>query len=160
MKNIDLFTQDKNMFERIIKTAQNGIWEGKEITPYFENCKWYSEKYECVMIFTKESGYHSGGWWKNPEYERCYHLSISFPGGKNQNKLNKIIDGLFGSNKKMIWIESPYSQEGKQNDVWHYRLFCDPNWKAIIPKGEVYTTNFTEKGWKSFSEASFSKGIL
>lgn len=152
MKTVDLFTTDKDMFVRIVKTAQQGIWEGQEITEYFESCIWYSEKYECNMIFTKENGYHSGGWWKNPDYERCYHLSISFPGGKNQNKLNKILDGLFGANKKMLWEEPPYSPEGKEMGVWHYRLFCDPNWKAIIPKGEVYNTHLTERGWKSFSE--------
>jgi hypothetical protein len=152
LKTLDLFVSDKDMFERIIKTAQNGIWTGDELTPYFEGCKWYSQKYECIMIFTKEDGYHTGGWWKNPEYERCYHLSISFPGGKSQNKLDKIINGIFGSNKKMLWVEGPFSPEGKQNDVWHYRLFCDPAWKAIIPKGEVYNTHFTEIGWKSFSE--------
>ena len=152
MKTIDLFTPDKNMFERIVKTAKNGIWDGKDITPYFESCKWYSEKYECTMILTKEQGYHSCGWWKNPEYERCYHLSISFLGGINKKHLNKIIDGFFGQQKKMIWVEPPYSKEGKQNEVWHYRLFCDANWKAILPKGEVYNTHLTELGWKSFYE--------
>lgn len=152
MKTIDLFTNENNMFERIRKTAQHGILDGKEVSPYFESCKWYSEKFECIMIFTKESGYHSGGWWKNPEYERCFHLSISFPGGKTQTKMNKIINGLFGVHKKMIWAESPYSDEGKKHDVWHYRLFCDISWTPIIPKGEVYSTHLTERGWKSFSE--------
>jgi hypothetical protein len=152
MKSIDLFVQDKDMFSRIIKTAQKGVWDGGEPTKYFDDCIWYSEKYQCSIIFTKDIGHHESGWWKNPDYERCYHLSISFREGRNEHKLNKIIDGLFGSNKKLIWIEPPYSKEGKQSEIWHYRLFCDPNWKAILPRGEVYNTHFTEIGWKSFSE--------
>lgn len=152
MKNIDLFTADKDAFDRIIKTANSGIWEGDISTPYFEGCKFWSEKYECIIIFTKEVGYHSGGWWKNPDYERCYHLSISFPGGRNKSKLDKVLTGLFGYNKKLLWVEPPYSEDGKRHDVWHYRLFCDPNWLAMKPRGEVYNTHFTEQGWKSFSE--------
>ena len=29
---------------------------------------------------------------------------------------------------------------------------CDEAWKPIMPRGEVYSTQFTERGWKSFSE--------
>ena len=157
MRNIDLFTADKDMFQRLIATGRNGLWQGDDMDEYFMSCRWWIEKYECTVIFMRESGYHSGGWWKNPDYERCWHLSISFPGGKNENKLNKILEGLFGSNKKLLWVEPPYSKEGKSNDVWHYRLFCDENWKAIIPRGEVYNTHFTEQGWKSFSEVNTFK---
>lgn len=152
MKEIDLFTKDSDAFQRIIKTSYSGVWDGKEETEYFKNCRFWFQKYECSIIFTKEVGYHSGGWWKNPLYERCYHLSISFPGGKNKKNLDKILNGLFGYNKKLLWTEAPYSKEGKQRDIWHYRLFCDENWKAILPKGEVYNTHFTEVGWKSYSE--------
>jgi|SRR6478672_6289943 len=152
MKTIDLFTSDKDMFERIIKTGRSDLWQGKEIDDYFRKCQWYSQKYECIIIFMRETGYHSGGWWKNPDYERCWHLSISFPGGRNQKHFEKIINSLFGDNKRYLWTEAPYSDQGKQSEVWHYRLFCDENWKAIMPRGEVYTTHFTEQGWKSFSE--------
>jgi hypothetical protein len=152
MKVIELFTPDKDMFSRIIKTAQSGIWDGGEATAYYESCIWYSQKYECSIVFTKEEGYHSGGWWKNPDYERCYHLSISFRGGRSEKKTNTIIEGIFGPNKNLIWTESAYSKQGKEMEVWHYRLFCDPQWKAIQPRGEVYNTHFTERGWKSFSE--------
>lgn len=151
MKTINLFTPEKDMFQRIIKTSQQGIWNGQDITPYFEACQWYSQKYECSIMFMRESGYHSGGWWKNPDYERCYHLSISFRGGRNTKDLNKILQGLFGYNTKLLWTEAPYSEQGKQAEVWHYRLFCDENWKAIMPRGEVYNTHFTDRGWKSFS---------
>jgi len=97
-------------------------------------------------------GYHTSGWWKNPDYERCYHLSISFPGGRNNKKLEHILNKFFGNNKRLLWCEPPYSEEGKKAGVYHYRLFCDENWQPIFPRGEVYSTQFTEMGWKSFSE--------
>lgn len=152
MKTIDQYYLDFNAFERIRKTAMQGIFRGGDNEPYLYICKWWWVKYECTIIFTRDEGYHSCGWWKNPDYERCWHLSISFPGGKSKNSLDKIITGLFGEHKRLIWVESPYSKEGKQAEVWHYRLFCDENWQPVKPRGEVYSTQFTERGWKSFSE--------
>lgn len=155
MKTVKLFVADKDMFQRIIKTSQKGLWDGGEPTDYFFDCMWYTEKYQCSIIFTRDIGHHESGWWKNPDYERCYHLSISFLGERNIKNLNKLLDGLFGANKKLIWEEPPYSKEGKAKEIWHYRLFCDANWKAILPRGEVYNTDLTEIGWKSFSEKNF-----
>ena len=28
------------------------------------------------LIYTMDEGMHSIGWWKNPDYARCYHLSL------------------------------------------------------------------------------------
>lgn len=142
---------------RVKAWAMKGYFDGQVMSPYFQDCTWWIEQHQCQIIFTRDIGHHSSGWWKNPDYERCWHLSISFPGGKNKNALAKIIDGLFGADKKMIWIEPPYSEQGKRKEVWHYRLFCDANWQPIIPRGEVYSKEFTEKGWKSYSEVQSEK---
>jgi hypothetical protein len=153
MKSIDNYTLLTHACARIKAVASRGIWDGKTHDAYFENCRWILEAYPCTLIFTKEVGYHSSGWWKNPDYERCWHLSISFPGGKDKCALNNILTNLFGiSNLKLLWIEPPYSEQGKKAEVWHYRLFCDEQWNPIKPRGEVYNTDFTEVGWKSFSE--------
>src|SRR5688572_22289291 len=32
----------------------------------------------AILLFTRDEGMHESGWWKNPDYERCYHLSLSF----------------------------------------------------------------------------------
>jgi hypothetical protein len=132
--------------------AASGVWNGKFIDEYFMSCAWYIEQFEATAYFMKEEGYHTGGWWKNPDYERCWHLSLSFKGGYDKSATQSIIDALFGENKKLLWIEPPYSMPGKKADVWHYRLFADEHWNPIKPKGEVYSTQFTERGWKSFSE--------
>jgi hypothetical protein len=133
--------------------ALTSVWSGKAMDHYFLSCRWYVQLYEARIILMRESGYHSGGWWKNPEYERCWHLSISYDdSGRNEVISNKIIKEIFGENIKWLWCEGPYTKEGKRSNVWHYRLFCDEHWTPIKPKGEVYSTHFTEKGWKSFSE--------
>lgn len=90
-------------------------------------------------------------------YERCYHLSLSFKGGTNKAATDTIITGLFGEDKKMIWIEPAYTDKGKQMNITHYRLFCNQLWQGIMPKGEVYSKEFTEAGWKSYSEVQNAK---
>ena len=152
MRIIDQYTFIHDACMKIRNSAEKGIWDGRSYTSYFLSCQWQLLANDCTIIYTKELGYHSGGWWKNPDYERCYHLSIAFPGGKDAVTLGKILDQLFGKDSKLLWIEPPYSPEGKAKDVWHYRLFCDEHWRPIKPRGEVYSTQFTERGWKSFSE--------
>jgi hypothetical protein len=52
-----------------------------------------------------------------------------------------------------VWSKPPYSPNGKAADVWHYRLFVDK--ATLLPlflRGEVYSRELTEAGWKSFSE--------
>lgn len=111
------------------------------------------------VIFTRDSGYHSAGWWKNPDYERCEHLSLSFLDAETGSKMDqqktlaaKVSRAFFGDHIDKLWIEPPYSDEGRARSVYHYRLFCDIGWNPILPRGEVYSTHLTEKGWKSFSE--------
>lgn len=151
MRTLDKYTLLFDACKRFKYAASLGIWDGRDNSPYFESCRWLLEKYPATVLYTKESGYHSGGWWKNPDYERCWHLSISFRSGSEKKTLNEILDNLFGEYKNFLWIEPPYSEQGKKADVWHYRLFCDETWIPIKPRGEVYNTDFTERGWKSFS---------
>ncbi len=111
------------------------------------------------IIFTRDAGHHSSGWWKNPDYERCWHLSISFLGMPGaipvpfeKAEAERIAQGFFGDHARWCWVERPYSPEGKARDVWHYRLFCDPSWAPIQPRGEVYSKEATPADWRSFSE--------
>lgn len=152
MQYLDQYTLLTDAAKRMMYSAKQGLWEGKQETLYFKMCKWCLERYPCTAIFTRDTGYHSGGWWKNPDYERCYHLSMSFEGGQDKRVVDQLLKLLFGDYVKYIWVEPPYTKEGKALNVWHYRLFCDTNWMPIKPRGEVYSTQFTEKGWKSFSE--------
>ena len=111
------------------------------------------------LIFTVDTGMHSSGWFKNPDFERCLHLSLSFrypangqPLPHNHPLAVEWCELFFGKDIRYLSIEPPGSPDGLACDVWHYRLFCDENWQPIIPRGEVYSTEFTEKGWKSWNE--------
>ena len=124
-----------------------------------ERCKAYHATTGTLLIFTRDSGHHTSGWWKNPQYERCWHLSISFRDPLTQRQRDKDIalterwtTAFFHDNKRYLWAEPPYSKYGRLHGVWHYRVFCDEAWQPIIPKGEVYSKEFTEAGWLSYSD--------
>lgn len=157
MNVLDKYTLLFDACKRILYAASlpQNIWDGKGNIP--EACRWLLERYPATVLFTKETGYHTGGWWKNPDYERCWHLSMSFRGGSEVKTAREIINNLFKPYERLIWVEPPYSETGKSLNVWHYRLFCDENWQPIKPQGEVYNTHLTERGWKSFSEIQYEK---
>lgn len=127
-----------------------------------QTCAWfYLDGVDVVVrvIFTRDAGHHSGGWWKNPDYERCQHLSLSFLDrwtGESMDfdleRADRLAEAFWGEARRMAWIEKPYSPEGRKARVWHYRLFCDPSWQPIQPRGEVYSKDETPAGWRSFSE--------
>jgi hypothetical protein len=111
------------------------------------------------LIFSRDTGHHSSGWWKNPDYERCWHLSVSFhdpltgaTAPKDIKLTDQWIKAFYGDDKRYVWSEPPYSDHGRAAGVWHYRVFCDPGWQPIVPRGEVYSRELTEAGWLSFSE--------
>jgi hypothetical protein len=111
------------------------------------------------LIFTRDVGHHSSGWLKNPDFERCLHLSLSFRDPltgaclpRNVKLSEEWCELFFGNDIRKLSIEPPATPDGKAADVWHYRLFCTDHWLGIIPRGEVYSTELTERGWKSWSE--------
>lgn len=158
MTTLEKGLSESHIIKRVVSNSKLGVWEGTNHDTYFLSCKFWIEKYKALIIFSRDTGHHTCGWWKNPDYERCYHLSLSFVDGfgnekpHNTKTANKVVKLLFGSNSKLVWCEPPYSKLGIKKEVWHYRLFCDVSWRAIKPRGEVYSKQFTEVGWKSFSE--------
>lgn len=113
------------------------------------------------LIFSRDKGMHSSGWWKSPDHEQCLHLSISYfdpttqqHTGYHSKKRSKIwCDLFFGAWTRILWAEPPFSEEGKRYGTWHYRVFTDETFTIpILPRGEVYSKQFTELGWKSWSD--------
>lgn len=144
----------------LIQRSERGTWNGGVLTPYFQSCRYVDGNTGTLLLFTRDVGYHSSGWWKNPDYERCRHLSLSFfdpetrePRPRDCLATREIVKLFFGRDRRLLWCEPPYSDDGKRSDVWHYRLFCDPGWQPIKPRGEVYNRELTEAGWKSYSDA-------
>lgn len=151
---------------RVRRIAESGIWNGENMrSAYFQRCGSSHVPTNVHMIFMRETGYHSSGWWKNPDYERCYHLSLSFhnfiahtAAAYDQPIAKAWVSLLFGEAQRYIWEEGP-AMKRRQGDseVRHYRVFCDLLWQPIIPRGEVYTKQFTERGWLSWSDARYAE---
>ena len=128
---------------------------------HINRCTHHHKPTQTTILYTRDVGMHDSGWWKNPDYNRCLHLSLSFivmEGGSfhrlpHDHKMSRLwAEAFFGDDAKLLWIEGPFSEKGKIADVWHYRLFCDPAWKPILPRGEVYSRDWTPSDWKSWSD--------
>lgn len=116
---------------------------------------------QTVIIYTRDAGMHSSGWWKNPDFERCFHLSLSFAAQEHgeihplpfdRPMAEKWARLFFGDDVNDVWVEPPFSDEGKRRGVHHYRLFCDEGWQPKRPRGEVYSKRYTPAEWKSWSD--------
>lgn len=126
---------------------------------YLHACRALWRPGSMTVIYTRDIGHHSSGWWKNPDFERCLHLSVSFidlltfePAQYKAAEAAKMAKAFFGDDIKKCWVEPPFSPEGKARDVHHYRVFCNAAWEPLKPRGEVYTKAYTEAGFKTFSE--------
>ena len=158
-----LFRVNEKILRRVRRQAWTGSFDGHlsaENQGYLSRCCGYDRPTGTVVIFTRDTGHHTTGWFKNPDYERCLHLSLSFtePGDLTRRRprdraLSELwMRAVFGPLYQWAWGEPPVTPEARQLEVWHYRLFCDADWQPIKPRGEVYSTEFTERGWQSASE--------
>jgi hypothetical protein len=165
----------------IRRQANYGIARGRDDTPheraYYRRSTWFHGATGSVVMFTRDTGHHTSGWMKNPDFERCLHLSLSFkePIDRSPDHLinadviarlgiflrQRAFDWALAAQwaslimhpfAHLSWCEGPFSREGKSVGVHHYRVFCDPAWVPWKPRGEVYNLDFTEKGWRSWSE--------
>ncbi|MDX0420746.1 hypothetical protein GOC70_28575 [Sinorhizobium medicae] len=156
---------DMSIVARAKIEAAKCVFDGRESPSAYRNiarCSHYHAPTSAQIVFTRDAGHNSSGWWKNPDYERCYHLSLSFGDYDRQGRFYSVpfdrrmgerwAAAFFGDDVTSLWVEPPYSPEGKARYVYHYRLFCDQAWKAMKPRGEVYSTDWTPAGWKSFSD--------
>jgi len=109
-----------------------------------DRCKRGHRQSGSVLIFTRDEGMHSSGWWKNPDYEQCWHLSISFVDPEtlelaphDHAAAARWCELFFKHNRRLLWIEPPYSPTGVKHNVWHYRLFVDPTFTVpLLPRGD------------------------
>jgi hypothetical protein len=135
---------------------------------YIHSCTALHEPSHSVVLFTRDTGHHTSGWMKNPDFERCLHLSLSYRVVEDR-RLHLLPQDrktsahwarlFFGDALSLAWVESPKSDHGKRHDVWHWRVFCDPSWAPMHPRGEVYSTELTEIGWRSASQVLEEDGI-
>jgi len=154
--------------------SRRGSFDGHD-TPawrrYCASCRVADTETGALLIFTRDVGMHTCGWFRNPDFERCEHLSISplasagLTDGQGRPlrmpELNRAmtarwVRAFWGDDARRAWAESPKSRagiaQGIAQGVMHWRVFCDAAWKPLTPRGEVYSAEFTEMGWRSASE--------
>lgn len=152
----------RRLYVRSLSGMHMGIMDPPALA-YLDYCHFDSALTRTRVIFTRDSGHHLSGWFKNPEFERCWHLSLSaFPDNvqtdghlleTHQPATQRLfLRAFFKGDAPKTWLESAKTPEGQRLGVVHFRLFADPRWVPIHPRGEVYTREFTELGWKSASE--------
>jgi len=149
----------QDMRRRAQYGTYNGIPEASGMGRYLDRCRAYHQATGTVLIFTRDAGAHDGGWFKNPDYDQCYHLSLSYrdpateaPRPHDHRQSRAWAEAFFQQHCRLLWVEPAYCPEGRRAEVYHYRLFCDRSWQPLLPRKEVYSTAFTEIGWKSWSE--------
>jgi hypothetical protein len=112
---------------------------------------------------TFDFGHHTGAWFKNSQYEQCWHFTI---GGTDHGHRDRLIvlpgeefqpgpdrpkpsgraqvsevelrawaELVFPGWTRFIWRESPKYLAG----IVHLRVFVDQERNPIIPQGEVYS---------------------
>ena len=54
IKTISFNTPDSDIFKKIVGVAKTGFFDGRSTTTYFEECRWFVERYECIMVFTRD----------------------------------------------------------------------------------------------------------
>lgn len=143
------------------RRAKTGINRGRGMDfPYQVYCTMEHRATGTKLIYTRDAGHHTSGWLKNPQYERCLHLSLTFweypemvrPRPFEPQLARLWVEAFFGEHCAKLWEEGPFSAIGRINNCRHWRLFCDEHWVPRMPVGEVYSTELTEIGWKSWSE--------
>lgn len=117
------------------------------------------------LMLSFDVGYHASGWFRNSDWERNLHLSLSHPrpelpalwtpgkpeigvGPGPSMQLETVGDAearawgraVFGADAPKAWFEpaaSPLDPHRAPNVV-HLRLFYDPGMRPFIPRGEPY----------------------
>lgn len=169
--------------DRVRRAMRNGVFtadyyaiDGNRFTPTGRGYRsWVSafyvrdrERIAIRFLASRDVGHHSSGWFKNPDYERCEHLSLSFWDAMHDNApiafdrglADEVLETFFGSALRLIWEEGPKTPEGVRTGAHHFRVFCDVNWQPILPRGEVYSRELTEADWKSWSDKKASEASL
>lgn len=150
---------------RMRREAALGEFEGRldqtRQTDYLKRCSRRDWETGTALVYTRDVRHHTSGWFKNPDYERCLHLSMHPIGdiavGPGVRELDadtraRWLEAFFREHVRLAWKESAKTERGRELAVQHWRVFCDSTWAPILPRGEVYGTELTEKGWKSSSE--------
>lgn len=120
------------------------------------------------LLLSRDRMHHSVGWWRNAEYEYCWHLSIAAKACSPDDEAWEAASyekvphdevrywafAHFGDELRMSWTEPGGTDPRltpeharRHATMWHIRLFLHPEildpkgqpFHPFMPKGEVYT---------------------
>src|SRR6478735_9787374 len=80
MADLDIEEEMHRVVDEMRSVARGGVFRGTTRAAdslYLRSCRRVHAETSTVLIFTRDTGYHTSGWWKNPDYERRWHLSLS-----------------------------------------------------------------------------------
>lgn len=159
----DISKSDHKMAEAMLGRANGGWYIGD-----MASLNRYGQRADVIgrtepglkirLLLTKDKMHHSVGWWRNAEYEYCWHLSISAwdrasivkghpePEDIPPDEERYWSFAFFPTHFDKLWHEPGgtdprLTPEEKQRHrhFAHLRLFLDPEtFHPFIPTGEVY----------------------
>jgi hypothetical protein len=164
MAKPEVSEQDRRLARAMIRRANRGWYLGTA-----ESLKAFGQRQDVspgrtddeialIFLLSKDRMHHSVGWWRNAEYEYCWHLSMSA-----WDRLAKVrgegapVDiprveerywahAFFPEQFDKLWHEPGGTdprltplEKRRNRHISHLRLFLDPEtFEPFIPTGEVY----------------------
>lgn len=153
--------QHRGLILKALRASAHDPWDGRRPLDRSHRIRVRSLTEPALavsVLISYDVGPHSNaGWWRNSQYDRCWHLSIV---GvlRNTSSLLPIqyatLDrdevsawglAVFGPDVVKAWNEPPATENDPHRTAepsrytWHTRLFTDRDMRPIIPEGEVYT---------------------
>jgi hypothetical protein len=141
-----------DLVRRMTSYAARNPWGGQlPVSPRQRACLAFPEEPERMfsVLLTFDVGYHASGWWRNSQYDRCWHLSLCIATRTSLEtpelfEAQGIARAFFGEDVRLGWVEPPasafdaYRTAPASRHTYHIRVFVDRTGKAIQPQGEVY----------------------
>jgi len=96
--------------------------------------------------------FHNTDILKDPEHYGHARL----PSRDDRVLVDRWIEAFFGNQRRLLLCEPPFTERGRQFDVWHYRLLVGENWLPAKVTREIPESEFEAAGWISYPK---SQGI-
>lgn len=141
---------------RLRRRAVEDPWDGREV-PQAHRITARSVLDPDVgvsLLLTYDRGYHASGWWRNSQYDTCWHaslvcLDLTGPRPVHTDPVDRVVrawmHALFGEWMRHAWIEPPAAPGDPHRNApaskyaTHVRIFTDRGpLRPITPVGEVY----------------------
>lgn len=159
----DIANNDLMMAQSMLRQANRGWYTGD-----MQSMRRFAQRRDVVgrtehqlmirLLLTKDRMHHSVGWWRNADYEYCWHLSISAWGRAERGRAPVEPEDIpadeerywsfafFPEHYDKLWHEPGGTdprltpeEKMRHRHFAHLRLFLHPlTFEPFIPEGEVY----------------------